>query len=83
MNSAAHFDSTVHSHHDVYLVGLAALICLFSCYTAFSLLGNAREFSYTRRYLWGAAAAITTATSAVAQHRLAVPAATFQKWDRT
>ncbi|GEO36864.1 hypothetical protein SAE02_10120 [Skermanella aerolata] len=68
MNSAAHFDSTVHSHHDLYLVGLAALICLFACYTAFSLLGNAREFSYTRRYLWGAAAAIVAGCGAWATH---------------
>ena len=34
------------------------------------------------RELWGAGAAITTATSADAQHRHTVPTATFQKWNR-
>ena len=72
MNSAAHLSSSVHSHHDPFLVGLAALICLFSCYSAFSLLGNAGELTHVRRHLWGAAAAVVAGCGAWATHFVAM-----------
>jgi signal transduction histidine kinase len=72
MIPAAHLDSAVHSHHDPFLVGLAALICLFACYTALSLLGNAGELTHARRQLWGVAAAVVAGCGAWATHFVAM-----------
>jgi signal transduction histidine kinase len=72
MIPAAHLDIAVHSHHDPFLVGLAALICLFACYTALSLLGNAGELTQARRHLWGVAAAVVAGCGAWATHFVAM-----------
>ncbi|HYI69747.1 MAG TPA: MHYT domain-containing protein [Skermanella sp.] len=72
MIPASHLDSAVHSHHDPFLVGLAALICLFACYTALSLLGNAGEPTHARRHLWGVAASVVAGCGAWATHFVAM-----------
>jgi signal transduction histidine kinase len=72
MIPASHLDSAVHSHHDPFLVGLAALICLFACYTALSLLGNAGELAHARRHLWGFAASVVAGCGAWATHFVAM-----------
>ena len=72
MIPASHLDSAVHSHHDPFLVGLAALICLFACYTALSLLGNAGELTHARRHLWGVAASVVAGCGAWATHFVAM-----------
>ena len=52
---------------------LAGLICLFACYTAFTLLGNARELaSQSRRRLWCVAAALVAGCGAWATHFVAM-----------
>ena len=43
--------------HDLRLVVLAALVCLFACFTATNLLADAQESSGKRRQLWHLAAA--------------------------
>jgi NO-binding membrane sensor protein with MHYT domain/anti-sigma regulatory factor (Ser/Thr protein kinase) len=43
--------------HDLRLVGLAAVVCLFACFTAINLLADAQESSGKRRRLWHLAAA--------------------------
>jgi signal transduction histidine kinase len=48
------------------------LICLFACYTALSLLGNARELTQPRRWAWGAAAALVAGCGAWATHFVAM-----------
>src|SRR3954469_6029580 len=68
MMSASYHDSAGHSHHDLYLVVVSALICLFACYTALSLLSNARELTHPRRWAWGAAAALVVGCGAWATH---------------
>jgi len=46
--------------HDIRLVVVAAVICLFACYTAFSLLARADSTARQGRLAWlGAAAAVT------------------------
>jgi NO-binding membrane sensor protein with MHYT domain len=73
MIPAATFDSAAHSHHDLNLVVLAGLICLFACYTAFTLLGNARELtSQPRRWLWCVTAALVAGCGAWATHFVAM-----------
>jgi NO-binding membrane sensor protein with MHYT domain len=73
MNSTAVLDSAAHSHHDLHLVVLAGLICLFACYTALTLLGNARELtSQSRRWLWCAAAALVAGCGVWATHFVAM-----------
>src|SRR4051794_32165199 len=73
MISAATFDSAAHSHHELKLVVLAVLICLFGCYTALTLLGNARELaSQSRRRLWCVAAALVAGCGAWATHFVAM-----------
>ncbi len=44
--------------HDQRLVAIAALICLFACYTAVDLFSHAREAAGGRRLKWLAAAAM-------------------------
>src|SRR3954468_1285014 len=68
MMSVSYHDSVGHSHHNSYLVVVAALICLFACYTALSLLSNARELPQPRRLAWGAAAALVAGCGAWATH---------------
>jgi signal transduction histidine kinase len=72
MIPASHLDSAVHFHHDPFLVGLAALICLFACYTALSLLGNAGEPTHARRHLWGIGASVVAGCGAWATHFVAM-----------
>ena len=68
MTSTPYLDGAAYSHHDSYLVVVAALICLFACYTALSLLSNARELTHPRRWAWGAAAALVVGCGAWATH---------------
>ena len=68
MTSIPYLDGAAHSFHDSYLVVLAALICLFACYTALSLLSNARELTQPRRWAWGAADALVAGYGAWATH---------------
>src|SRR5689334_18721252 len=73
MISAATIDSAAHSHHDLKLVVLAVLICVFACYTALALLGNARELaSRSRRRPWCIAAALVAGCGAWATHFVAM-----------
>jgi signal transduction histidine kinase len=58
--------------HDLRLVVLAGLICMFACYTAFSLIARARAagaVSYRTR--WLAAAAVVTGCGVWATHFVA------------
>src|SRR4051794_3145432 len=68
MNSAANPGSAFHSIHDFDLVVLAALICLFACYTALTLLENAREPMRSRRWLWRGGSALVAGCGAWATH---------------
>ena len=47
----------IETQHDLRLVVLAALICLFSCFTASSLIQRTREATSARAWPWLAAAA--------------------------
>jgi signal transduction histidine kinase len=59
-------------HHDIRLVILAGLICLFSCYTAFSLIARARQPDKPSAYRWLFAAAIVTGCGIWATHFVAM-----------
>jgi signal transduction histidine kinase len=58
--------------HDLRLVALAAVICLFACYTAFSLVARARLVDRRSRPLWCAAAAVVTGGGIWATHFVAM-----------
>ncbi|EWY42082.1 histidine kinase [Skermanella stibiiresistens SB22] len=73
--------------HDPYLVALAALICLFSCYTALTLMGRARDgvgarsghqtpretvAGWSSRWGWCAAAATVAGCGTWATHFVAM-----------
>ena len=58
--------------HDLRLVLLAGLICLFASYTAFSLLGRAGEATQRSRLAWLVAAAFATGSGVWATHFIAM-----------
>ena len=58
--------------HDLRLVALAAVICLFACYTAFSLVARTRQVDRRSRPLWCGAAAIVTGGGIWATHFVAL-----------
>src|SRR5258706_374934 len=61
--------------HDPRLVVLAALICLFACLTAFSLVSRARSAASSQsRALWAAAAAALFAVAICGLHFTAMAA---------
>src|SRR4051794_32969676 len=73
MITAATLGSAAHSHHNLKLVVLAVLTCLFGCYTTLTLLGNARELTtQSRRFLWCATAALVAGCGAWAAHFVAM-----------
>lgn len=57
--------------HDLRLVLLAAFICVFACYTAFSLTARARVGDRVSRYIWLSAAAFVTGSGVWATHFVA------------
>ncbi len=59
-------------HHDIRLVVLAGLICLFSCYTAFSLVARARQPEKPSAFRWLVAAAVVTGCGIWATHFVAM-----------
>ncbi len=58
--------------HDLRLVALAAVICVFACYTAFNLLGRATPYGRPWRLGWLAAAALVTGSGVWATHFVAM-----------
>jgi signal transduction histidine kinase len=60
------------AEHDLRLVGLAALICLFGCYTALSLLARARGTSGRAGLIWLTAAAAVAGSAVWATHFVAM-----------
>ncbi|HEX3498907.1 MAG TPA: MHYT domain-containing protein [Stellaceae bacterium] len=58
--------------HDVRLVALAGLVCLFACYTALSLISRARENDARRSLAWVTAAAIVFGGGVWATHFVAM-----------
>jgi PAS domain S-box-containing protein len=61
-------------HHDPYLVLLAGLICLLSCYTAADLAGRADGLKRMMRLGWIGAAAVVTGCGVWAAHFVAMMA---------
>jgi NO-binding membrane sensor protein with MHYT domain len=57
--------------HDLRLVFLAALVCVFACYTAVNLKTRAHRGIGQARYLWLAAAAFVTGSGVWATHFVA------------
>ena len=57
--------------HDLWLVVLAALICIFSCYTAFSLLARAHASNLQTKTVWLTAAAFVAGSGVWATHFVA------------
>ncbi|HEY1504558.1 MAG TPA: MHYT domain-containing protein [Stellaceae bacterium] len=57
--------------HDLRLVGLAAFVCLFACFTATNLLAGAQGSSGKRRDLWHAAAALVFGVGVWTTHFIA------------
>jgi signal transduction histidine kinase len=62
----------VTNQHDLRLVLLAGLICLFACYTSLSLMGRAREADTRRGWAWLSAAAIVFGAGVWATHFVAM-----------
>ena len=60
----------IFQQHDLWLVVLAALICLFACYTAFSLLARAHTNANSKS-AWLVAAAFVTGSGVWATHFVA------------
>jgi NO-binding membrane sensor protein with MHYT domain len=58
--------------HDLRLVGLAVLICLFGCYTALSLLARARGVRGRASLAWLTAAAMVAGAGVWATHFVAM-----------
>jgi len=57
--------------HDLRLVGLAALLCLFSCFTAANLFVHAAEAKGRARHFWHAAAGIVFGAGVWSTHFVA------------
>ena len=66
----------VTTKHDLRLVGLAALICLLSCFTAATLFGNAQRRTGRQRLLWVALAAVEFGVGVWSLHFVAMLAYT-------
>jgi diguanylate cyclase (GGDEF)-like protein/PAS domain S-box-containing protein len=64
--------SCITQQHDLRLVALAAVICLFATYTAFSLMGRAAEASRRTRSAWIAMSGIATGAGVWATHFIAM-----------
>ncbi|HTZ81336.1 MAG TPA: MHYT domain-containing protein [Stellaceae bacterium] len=62
----------VATEHDHRLVALAALICLFACYTGFSLIARARAAGGVSGFKWRAAAALVMGCGVWATHFVAM-----------
>ncbi|HWT96370.1 MAG TPA: MHYT domain-containing protein, partial [Terriglobales bacterium] len=58
--------------HDLRLVVLAGLICLFACYTGFSLIARVRSTAPQHQLYWIAAAAFATGGGVWATHFIAM-----------
>jgi NO-binding membrane sensor protein with MHYT domain len=58
--------------HDLRLVVVAAMICLFACFTAFSLTERTRTAKGHARYSWLAAGALITGCGVWATHFVAM-----------
>jgi signal transduction histidine kinase len=58
--------------HDLWLVLLAGVICLFACYTAFSLGARVRSLGKRAGFAWLAAAAVVTGSGVWATHFVAM-----------
>src|SRR5690348_10905687 len=57
--------------HDLRLVGLGAILCLFASYTAITLLTQARERDGTARVAWWLAAGVVFGSGVWATHFIA------------
>lgn len=64
--------SCIGADHDLRLVALAALVCLFACYTTVELLSRAREASGTKRAGWAVAAGTVAGSGVWATHFVAM-----------
>jgi signal transduction histidine kinase len=63
----------VTQQHDFRLVALAALLCLFACFTAFGLIARARQSPSARhRAMWTAVAAVVAGCGVWATHFVAM-----------
>jgi len=62
----------VTQEHDLRLVVLAGLICLFACYTAFSLIARARAADGITGLKWRSAAAVVMGCGVWATHFVAM-----------
>src|SRR6266576_5743011 len=60
------------TEHDLRLVGLAAVICALSSYTAISLLHHVRKSAVGMRRLWLAVSAMSTGFGIWATHFIAM-----------
>lgn len=58
--------------HDIRLVVLAGVVCLFACYTALSLIARAHEHDARRSIAWVSAAAIVFGGGVWATHFVAM-----------
>jgi NO-binding membrane sensor protein with MHYT domain/nitrogen-specific signal transduction histidine kinase len=63
--------SCITEQHDLRLVALAGLICLFACYTGLDLLARARDLVRGRSLAWSWAAAIVFGSGIWATHFVA------------
>src|SRR5262245_22220607 len=57
--------------HDLRLVVLAGLVCLFACYTAFSLLERAHASSFKSKTVWLVASAFVAGSGVWTTHFVA------------
>ncbi|HVO16070.1 MAG TPA: MHYT domain-containing protein [Alphaproteobacteria bacterium] len=62
----------VTQQHDLWIVLLAGIVCLFACYTAFSLGGRVRTLGRRAGPAWLGAAAIVTGSGVWATHFIAM-----------
>ncbi|MGE5270567.1 MAG: MHYT domain-containing protein [Thiohalocapsa sp.] len=62
----------VTEQHDLWLVLLAGVICLFACYTAFSMGARVRSLGRRASTLWLSAAAVVTGSGVWATHFVAM-----------
>src|ERR1043166_8152124 len=61
----------IFEQHDLWLVVLAALICVFACYTAFSLLARAHVSNIASYSVWLTAASFVAGSGVWATHFVA------------
>jgi NO-binding membrane sensor protein with MHYT domain len=66
--------------HDLRLVGIAALICLFACFTSIGLFFHASEATGARRLKWIVAASVVFGAGVWATHFVAELAYRPGRW---